>query len=232
VTARHFATAIAVLAGCQASASPQDPLVPWLHGMSGLSASEHASASATRRLDALLPVVDNDACGAGAYQAIELVADIAPAPGSETILGSYAHGIAVLDRSGQLLASTNGYRCDASVDEIEAIAAGRAFGEPTLVVVAKTGGRRAYTRFVGLFRLGFAKRLDPVFTATVEEHDGDEVRTGAIVMLQDALVYRLPDGRYAYYVFDPVGRVYLAPVDPLDDPHHEPPIEDVPRESV
>lgn len=192
--------------------------------MSGLATSEEPSQVATRRLHDLQPTED-DTCGIGAYQAIELVADVAPAAGAETILASYANGIVVLDREGRLVASADGYRCDGSIDEVLGIAAGRAFGTTTIMLLANTGGRREYSTFAGLFRIGHDKRLDRVFTATVEEHDGDDVRRGGIYMVPNGLVYRLPDGRVENFVFDPVGRVYVVPHDPLDDPDHEPPIE-------
>jgi hypothetical protein len=217
--------AIVGLAGCQiATPAPNESSTPWPRSMSGLVASDEPSLAASRRLHQYSPRDEED-CGAGAYQAVELVADVALTPGAETILASYANGVVVLDREGHLVASAPGYRCDGSVDEVEALAAGSAFGDTTIIVVAKTGGHRELSTFVGLFRIGFDKRLDPVFTATVEEHAGSTVRRGAIYMLPDALIYRLPDGRYAFYVFDPVGRIYLDPRDPLDDPAHEPPIE-------
>jgi hypothetical protein len=211
--------------GCQLA--PRDADVPWPHGMTELVTSEQPSPSATQRLHEYLPAVDED-CSAGAYHAIELVADVARPSGAETILASYANGMVVLDREGRVLASRNGYRCEGSSDELEGLAVGRAYRDPTIVVIARTGGRRESTTFAALFRLGRGKRLDPVFTGTIELQAGDDVSRGAIYMLPNALVYRLPDGRHAFYVFDPVGRVYLDPRDPLDDPGHEPPLDEVP----
>lgn len=217
---------VASLAGCQIASPPaNESPAPWPRGMSGLVTTDEASASATESLHEWLPIED-DSCNTAAYHAVELVADVAPSAGAETILASYANGIVVLDREGQLLASTTGYRCDGSIDEVESLAVGRVFGEPTIVVIARTGGRREYATFAGLFRVGDGKRLDPVFTATIEEHAGEDVRRGVIYMLPNGLVYRLPDGRYAFYVFDPVGRVYVVPGDPLYDPDHEPSLDE------
>jgi hypothetical protein len=215
------------LTACEIAASPSpESAAPLPHGMSSMVVSETVSAAASRRLEARSGggVVDEQGCGAGAYQAIELVADVAPSPGRETILASYAHGVVVLDREGDVVASTTGYRCAGSSDEVEAVAAGDAFGDPTIVVVTRTGGRREFSTVVGLFRIGFGGRLDPVFTATVEEHSGERSRRGAIDLLPGALVHRLPDGRHGFFVFDPVGRVYREPSHPLDDPAHEPPL--------
>ena len=192
--------------------------------MSGLVVSEEASVQATSRLQAWFPR-DDEGCGSGAHQGMQLLADVAPPPGRETILASYAGGVVVLDREGQMVASSPGYPCTGSADEIEAIAAGDAFGNQTIVLVAKAGGHREFSTFVGLFRMGFGKRLDPVFTAVVEEHEGSLVHRGAIYMVPGALAYRLPDGRYGFFVFDPIARAYLDRREPLDDPGHEPPVE-------
>lgn len=213
------------LLGCQvAGTAPEDATVSLPRGMSSLVVSQATSERASRWFQERIPD-EEQRCGSGAYQAIQLTADVAPRPGPETILASYAGGVVVLDGEGQLVASVGGYRCTGSADELEALAAGVAFGDPTIILVAKAGGHRELSTFVGLFRIGFGKRLDPVFTATVETHQGWTARRGGIYMLPGALVYRLPDGRRGFYVFDPIAREYLDPRDPLDDPTHEPPVE-------
>jgi hypothetical protein len=219
------ALAITSLACCQAAATaPQPPSVPLPQGMTGLVVSEETSMHATRRMQAWFPHDEED-CGSGAHQGIQLVADVTPRPGRETILASYSGGVVVLDREGQLIASSLGYPCTGSADEIEAVAVGDAFGDRTLVIVATAGGHQERSTFISLFRLGLGESLDPVFTAVVEEHKGSLVQRGTIHMLPGALAYRLPDGRYGFFVFDPIAREYLDRRDPLDEHGHEPPAE-------
>ena len=214
---------IAGLGACQVA--PQEAPVPWLYGMSSFVAADRASKSATQRLHEL-STSDPD-CAAGAYQAVELVADVAPRAGSETILASYANGLVVLDREHRLVASTAGYRCEGSADEIELVAAGNAFGDQTVIVVGKHGGHREYATWVGLFRVGDDKRLDAVFTGIVEEHRGSGTRKGAIYMLPGSLVYQAPGGKPALHVYDPVARAYLVPGELIDDSDHDGPMIDI-----
>lgn len=214
--------ALAGLCACQIASDPQPAPLPWLYGMSDLVASDQVTAAATRRLDGWV-TEESPGCGGAADHAIQLVADVAPAPGVEAILASYARGVLVLDREGDALAFSPGYLCEGSADQLELVAAGRAFGVPTIIVVGVYGGHRAHVTFASLFRIGHDRRLDPVFTAVIAYPDDDGVRRGAIHMLPDALIYQSPDGRRALHVFDPVARAYLSPLDPLDDPQHEPP---------
>jgi hypothetical protein len=223
---RAAVLAIASLGACQVT--PQDGPVPWLYGMSSFVAADRASRSATQLLqEHSTPEPD---CAAGAYQAVELVADVLPRAGSETVLASYANGVVVLDGERHLVASTAGYRCEGSADEIEIVGSGHAYGDQTLVVVGKNGGHREYATWVGLFRVGDDKRLDAVFTATVEEHRGSNVRKGALYMLPGSLIYQSPGGKPALHVYDPVGRAYLVPGELIDESDHDGPtirIEDV-----
>jgi hypothetical protein len=212
---------IAVLAaGCQPST--QLPEAPWLHGLTDAVASDQGSPETMRRLGDFQDL--EPGCGADAYRGIELVADVAPAPGRERIVASHAQGVFVYDTEDQLVAWSPGYRCDGSADAIEALAAGDAYGHRTIVVVGTSGGHTEHDTWVGLFRIGSDARLEPAFAADVEHHRGDEVSRGLIALLPSSLVYVTPEGGAALYVYDPVARAYLVPRDPADDPPHQPPV--------
>jgi len=224
---RAVVLALLGLAACDvAQDKPAAPSVPGLYGLTDLVTSDRGSDDATRSLG-MWSDSDPD-CAASAYPALALVAEVAPHPGPETILGSYANGVVVLDREGQLVAATLGYPCAGSADELEQLVAGNAFGDRTIGVVGTTGGHRESSTWIGLFRVGFDRRLDPVFTGNIEERRGSEVRRGAISMLPNALVYQRPGStRKVLYVFDPVGRAYLVPGEQLDHTNHDGPASNV-----
>ncbi|HEU0035828.1 MAG TPA: hypothetical protein VFQ53_34685 [Kofleriaceae bacterium] len=199
------------------------PAVPWLHGMTDVAVSEQANDSVTRRLDEWSPAVDVDECAGAAYPGIELTADVAGSTRKETVLASYAQGIVVLDGERRLVASTPGYRCGGTADEIQAVVVGSAFGDRTLVIVGTTGGHREADTWLGMFRVGFDKRLDPVFTGVVEERRGDRVEQGAVHMLPGALIYTPPGRTPTLWFWNPVARAYLLPGHPVDDSHDDGP---------
>ncbi len=109
-----------------------------------------------------------------------LTANVANPGGDETILASFAHGVMVYGREGQLLASTPGFSCEGSADELDVLAVGTAFGVPMVAIVAKTGGRREQLTWLGLFRVGANGRLEATFAGAVEQREDGIVRRGAI----------------------------------------------------
>lgn len=206
--------ALASLAACQASV----PSVPWLHGLSNAVASDRDSESTMRRL-----ADESDfepACGSDAYRGIELVADVSPHPGRETIVASYAQGIFVYDARDRLVAATPGYRCTGSADALSVLAAGDAHGAPTIVVVGTRGGRRESETWLGLFRIR-DRRLHPTFMDTVEERRDAKVIRGAVVLLPGALIHRAPRGTATLYHYDPRFDAYVVPGLPFDDSMHD-----------
>lgn len=205
---KHLAV-LAAVAGCQAAT----PSMPWLYGLDGAIASTGVAAPRAPDEDLLAP-----GCGVAASRPIELVADIAPSPGRETIVGSYSGGLAVFDREDHLVAETPGYPCEGSADELLAIAAGTAYGDPLLAVAATGGGHREAATWIALFRTG--RVLEPVFTGVVETRADDAVERGAIYLLPGALLYQRPGGRARLWRLDPGARIYV-PVLP-ETPHDEP----------
>lgn len=198
------------LAACQTATEP--PL-PWLRGLAGATASERATASTSRRLADLRD--ETPGCELSAHEGVELDADVSPRPGAETIVASYAQGIVVFDRENQIVASTPGYPCSGTADSIEIVAAGSAWGRPTLVVVGTSGGRAESDTWLSLFRVR-GERLDASFTGVVEERRGEEITRGAVLLLPRALIYQRPGGDPVLYIYDPVPGVYIPPRQELD----------------
>lgn len=199
--------ALLCVAGCQTP-----PSLPWVHGLTERAASTGVEAPGAPAED------PREDCGVAASRPIELVADVAPSAGRETIVASYQSGIAVFDREDHLVAELPGYPCQGSADELDVIVAGTAYGDPVLAVAATTGGRRETSTFVALFRPGAT--LTPLFTAVVETRADDKITRGAIYLLPDSLLYRRPGGGTALWRLE--GGVY-APVLP-ETPHDEPPL--------
>jgi hypothetical protein len=127
------------------------------------------------------------------------------------IVASYARGVMVFGADGQVLASTPGFPCSGTADEIEVVAAGDAYGVPTLVLAATTGGHREQLTWLGMFRVEPTGTLEAVFAGTVELREDGVVRRGSVTVLPDALHVRDPAGPSGYWVFDPVAGVYLPP---------------------
>jgi hypothetical protein len=152
----------------------------------------------------------------------ELVADLAPQPGRERVLASYAGGIVILDHDGELIASAPGYRCSGSLDDLEQVAVGTAHDARTLVLVGTTGGRAERSTWVAMFRVT-GRRLDPVFTGVVEERHGNRVRRGSIAVRPDDLIHTPPGGEPVTLIYDPDARAYLVPGAEVVDRDHDGP---------
>ena len=196
---------LALLVGCQS------PTVPWLHGF-----DERVSSTGVDTPGA--PADEpNDGCGVAVTRKIELVADVAPSAGRETIVASFQDGISVFDREEHLVSELPGYPCEGSADELDVIAVGRAYGKPMVAIAATSGGRHETATFIGLFRPG--EKLQPLFTAVVETRSGDTITRGAIYLLPEGLLYQRPGGGFALWRLEDV----YVPVLP-EEPHDEPPL--------
>lgn len=217
---RLLALSLVSLAACQV---PQEtPAIPWLHGLADPVSSNLESDEVARRIDTWSEFSDVDPeCSTGAYPGIAIEADVAPSPGLETVMVSLSHGIVVTDREGRLVTEAPGYHCEGSADELEAIAAGNAFGAPTIAIAVTAGGHRASSTWVSLFRVD-GRRLDPVFTATVEERFGTTVRRGGIFLLPNALFYQHPRGATTIWTYNADARAYVQPGIELDYRHDGP----------
>jgi hypothetical protein len=212
--------ALSLVAACQVA--QETPSIPWLHGLADPIASDQTSDGVTRQIDSWSGLSDVDPeCSTGAHPGIAIEADVAVNAGRETIMVSLAHGLVIVDREGQLITEAPGYHCDGTADELEAIAAGSAFGAPTIAIAATSGGHRESSTWVSLFRID-GRRLDPVFTGTVEERRGDDVKRGAVVLLPDALLYRHPRGEASLWTYNADARAYVQPGKEIDRRHDGP----------
>jgi hypothetical protein len=184
---------------------PASPALPWLYNLDNVTAVDAGDPMVAVAMEAEI----DPSCDEGMPSGLSLVADVAPAAGPETILASFAHGVMVYGREGQLIASTPGFPCAGSADEIEVLAVGTAFGVPTIVIAATTGGRREQLTWLGLYRIGLHGRLEAVFAGGVEYREDGIVRRGSVTILPEALLVRDPRGGVGLWVFDPSGGVYV-----------------------
>jgi len=171
---------------------------PWLHNLSAVHVTDEPRAGASEL-----------GCSSGASQSLSLVADIVPGRGRETIVASLTDGVVVRDREDQPIGRAPGYDCTGSADEITALATGSAFGAPTIALAITHGGHRVQATELALLRVDARGRLEPVFTAEVEERAGDTVRRGSVWVIPGGLIYRHPRRNTALWTFDPVAGVYL-----------------------
>jgi hypothetical protein len=156
-------------------------------------------------------------CGVAASRVVELVADVAPFPGLETIVASYSAGLTIFDREDHIVAETPGYPCSGSSDELDAIAVGKTGGERVIVIAATSGGRNETSTWIGLFH---ARTLDALFAGVVEARVEDTITRGAIHLFATGLVHRHPNGTITLWGIDPGTGIYVPIMPEL--PHGEP----------
>jgi hypothetical protein len=184
------------------AAVADSPTLPWLHGFAG----ERVRASADPgSVGWFGEEID---CPADAQPPLRLVADVAPAAGREVIVATLTGGIRVTSTEGVELATSPGYPCQGSADELEVLAVGTVFGERTIVLAFTSGGRREQQTWLGLYRIGFRGEIDPLFAGVVESREDGIVRSGSVTFIPGALIYRPPGHRDSLWVFDPVVHTY------------------------
>lgn len=181
--------------------------LPWLSGFDATAVADRPSPEVTDALAAWHEI--DPACVDAVYGGLELDADLAPAPGTETVLASFSQGVAVLDRDGRLVARAPGFACAGSADELVAVAAGDAWiGHPVIALAATTGGHAESLTWLSLYRVAGGE-LVPVFTGVVEEHDGRRTRTGAVLVAPGGLIYQAPAGDTSVWSYDPARGRYV-----------------------
>ena len=162
----------------------------WLPGLVVSAATDERSDDAATQLGAINE--SPDLCST--FDAQELVADVAPMPGRETVLASVATGVVVLDAVGRRLAMAPLAECGGSADGIVALAVGNAgIGPPMIAVVFSSGGHRESETDLVLYRVEDGA-LRVLFTGTLETRDGDDLETGSAFLLPGMVVYRPPTG--------------------------------------
>lgn len=185
--------------------SPASPALPWVFNLDNVEAVVAGDPLVTLALDAAI----DPSCEELTFPGFVLQANVTGTPGDETVLASFAHGLMVYGREGELLAATPGFPCEGSADELEVLAAGTAFGVPMIAIVATTGGRREQLSWLGLFRVGANGRLEAMFAGAVEQREDGIVRRGSVTFLPGALLVRDPMGGVGFWIFDRVSGVYI-----------------------
>jgi hypothetical protein len=198
---------IATVAGAAACGEPAatTPAMPWLQGFQASATSEVETAAVGEQLVGLVGVAEDDG-----YGGLQVVADVAPAEGPETVLASYHQGVAVVGHDGRLLAKAPGFEAMGSRDDLVALAAGDAqLGAPVIAVAVERGGHRESATSIILYRVRGA-RLEPVFEGAIEEHEDGETWTGSIAFGPHGLVYRAPRAvAPTLWIFEPARGHYI-----------------------
>lgn len=193
--------ALALLGGGGRAPGAPEATLPWLRGFPAVTIADEPSRAAEVRLHAWqAPDADCTTSAAGAFQ---VVADVAPAAGPETVLVSYTAGIAVLDARGKKIAGAPAFACRGSVDGIEYIAVGDLLvGDPVIALAAVAGGRAERTTWLFLYVVR-GDRLAPIFAGPVEEWHGPAVSAGEVALGPDgALRHQAPSGAITLWVYD------------------------------
>lgn len=156
--------------------------VPWLAGVHVIAAADTPTEAASH--DAIaLGAVDE-----AAYGALEVRGDLGGDGEPETIVASYGLGIVVLDPTGHVIARANPFAAEGSADGVVAVAI---VDGPLLAVAVQAGGHRESEITLSLYKLG-EHALQTLVALPIEDHDGEDTRTGGVVMVPLGLVYRAP----------------------------------------
>lgn len=198
---------IIVVAAITMGATPRTRL-PWVRGLDHVVVATPAFGGTDDRGAA------GRGCGAEVGSAQTLRAELASTAGTEWLSATYSGGIVVRDVEGRELFRHPGLPCEGSVDQLDAVAVGWVGRQPTIAVVATSGGRRETVTTVFLYRPGLFHHLDPVFTGVVETRADETVARGGIWLDATGLVYRAPNGGPHRYRYDIVGHTYVTTVIP------------------
>jgi hypothetical protein len=199
---------VTLFAACDVPAPPPSVL-PSLRGGVVIAASDRGAPAVVDRMSAWAHP-DPD-CVADAYGGIELVADVAPDAGDETVLTSFSQGVFVIGHDGHRIAATAGFGCTGSQDELVAVEILRtSLDHPVIAVAITKGGRRERSTWLELLEVGSAGRLNRLFRGEIERHGDRGSQAGGVTLVPGGLVYRHPTKGTSLWRFDgSVGR-YVA----------------------
>ena len=164
------------------------PAMPWLRGFTADAVADTETAAASERLAELVGAPDEPG-----YGALQITT------GSQTVLASYRQGLAVVDRDGHLVARAPGFDAAGSSDDLVALAAGDAGGEPVIALAVTRGGHRTSVTSIVLYRVADG-RLEELFSGAVEERDGETITTGTLAFVPSGVMYRPPGAETARYI--------------------------------
>lgn len=211
-------TMLVLAASCDQALLSPAPGVPWVRGFQAAAANTPTLAAAQRFSELRTsgggapgsprdPVVDSPGDEHGA---IELQANVTGDGRRETVLVSYQAGTVILDAAGRTIASAPGFELSGSADDLISAAVGDGqLRAPLILVAFQSGGHRENTIFLAIYRV-HRKRLEQVFLAPIEEHDGMETTVGAVVFVPSGIYYRAPGSSTARrWTFDAQRQRYL-----------------------
>jgi hypothetical protein len=137
------------------------------------------------------------------YDAAELVADVAPAEGRETIRATISQ-VRVSDAKGAVIATAPAFAPVGSADEVVGIR----MTHGLIAVTTTLGGHRESTSLTSLYRLD-GRDLTCVFSAPIVEVEDDARSEGMLLVLPTTLIYRAPHAELAkLFTFDAASRRY------------------------
>lgn len=195
------------LAACDAPA-PAPSVLPSLRGAVVIAASDRGTPAVVDRMSAWAH--RDTECPGDAYGGIQVLADVAPDAGDETVLASFSQGVLVIGHDGHRIAATGGFDCTGSHDELVAVAAvQRPFGGPAIAVAATAGGRRESSTWLELLEVGSSGRLNRLFVGEVARHADDRSQTGEVTLVPGGLIYRHPTEGTSLWRFDASAHRYV-----------------------
>jgi hypothetical protein len=183
--------------------------LPWLHGLTDVTSTDTAVPGEPAWL------ADDSDCAADAQPPLRLTVD------DDVISATYTGGIRITTSEGVERAVSPGYPCTGSADALEVLAVGTIFHEKAIVLAFTSGGRNEQSTWIGVYRVGFAGAIDPLFAGVVEQREDGIVRTGSVTFVPGALIYRPPGAHDTLWVFDPVVHTYTprGPFGHEGEPH-------------
>jgi hypothetical protein len=198
---------VVLLAACDAATAPPSVL-PQLQGGVVVAGSDRGVPAVIDRMSAWAHR-DTD-CVADAYGGIQLLADVAPDAGDETVLASFSQGVVVIGHDGHRIAATAGFDCAGSHDELVAVEIVQtSLDGPVIAVAATKGGRRESATWLELLEVGSSGRLNRLFLGEIERHDDRGSHTGDVMLVPGGLVYRHPTAGMSLWRFDGAARAYV-----------------------
>lgn len=204
---RSCALLLALLGACDAS-TPPTAVMPSLRGVAVVAVSGRPSSDVIDRMGGGGP--PDPACVADAYGGVELVADVAPAPGDETVLVSFVRGVMVLGHDGHVIASTPGFACAGSQDELGAAEVVHTIDGDTLIAVVGTrGGKAESATWLKLLSVGASDQLQPRFDGMIERNDLTGTRAGHVTLIPGGLIYRSPTEGTSLWRLDRAAQRYI-----------------------
>ena len=191
---------LVMFASCGQLAAPPPASLPWVSGFRASAVAEE-SAHLDPRASTLVDPSDDP---------MAVQADVRGGGSAELVVASAHGGVRIVDARGRVVAQSDETPFEGSADDLIALAIGDAhLGSPVILAALQHGGHRSNVVSLDVFRVN-GGRLERVFEAPIETHDGAASAAGAVFFADGALVYRAPGAQDpTTWSFDPVLRRYV-----------------------